>query len=299
MTDIIAISGLETAGEITYCRLSGDVDLQKLHETWLNHGLPEDLLPSPPTEEFALQRVLEEMKSGYRVLLRKLAGKSGFALVHEEATDEELTYNTSNMLKARIRRQEITDQQGNKTIQPVVQVAPKDHPQAEQIREQFEKYRNTMASRVFGGRWLWGRLAGTCKAVSLRESGGIYFIPRDQVDTWHRYCEAIHEACAGIKIFRIPAVEEEDAVDAVLAAIKAEAEVAVAAIEEEINREGDNALGLRALQTRQRRAQEVRSKVAHYESLFSRQLPELQRHIDDLDTEITGAILMCEPDDNN
>lgn len=291
---IMAVSGVESVGAITYSRLPGDVPLDKLRELWIARGFNENFLPQDPTAENVLRRALNNVKHGIRVLLRPLAGKHGFALVAETVKDDQLDYGTHDMLRARV---EYPDPKVGGNVKLII--TPIDHPKADAIRAQFELLNNTVAASAFGGGWLWRYLVHRCRAVSLRDGGGFYFIPRDMMDQWNAWCDTIQEACPGVTIYRIPAVSGSEAVAAIMDSMRAEAEAAVEAINAELLRTGNDALGKRALQNREARTREVRDKLAHYEKLFEVQLDDLREKLESLNTEIGGALLMLADDDDD
>lgn len=291
--NIMAVAGAESVGAITYSRLTNDVPLKRLRELWEKRGFEEKVLISPPTPENTLRRALASARHGLRMLLRPLEGKNGFALVAETAKEDQLDYDIRGMLRARI---DYPDAQ--KPEETTLSISPATHPQAESIKARYAELSDTVAATAFGAGWIWRYLAPRCRAVSLRDFGGIYFIPRDMMDQWNAWCDTIEEACPGVKIYRIPAVSGTEALEAIMDSLRAEAETAIAAINEELLRTGSDALGKRALQNRESRTREVRDKVAHYEKLFQVNLTDLQAQLDSLNTEIAGALLMIADDMN-
>ena len=284
----MAVSGVESVGAITYARLVNDIPLEKLYALWVARGFDEKLLPPPATHENTLRRALVATRHGMRTLLRPLEGRNGFALVSETAKDDKLDYDTSKMLRARV------DAPENEPVQ--LTITPSDHPYATGIRAQFEALQHTISAHSFGSGWLWRYIAPRCQAVSLRDFGGIYFIPRGMLAQWNAWSDTIEEACPGVKIYRIPAVSGAEAIEAVMDSVRAEAEAAIAAINEELLRTGKDALGKRALRNREQRTREVRDKIAHYEGLFEIQLDDLRGQLDSLNTEIGGALLLLAED---
>ncbi len=113
-------------------------------------------------------------------------------------------------------------------------------------------------------------------AVSLRESGGVYFIPKSGVDYWSKIANAVEAGGAG-SVFRIPAVRTAEAVAAITDAVTAEAEAAALALEEELTKTGDDALGKRAIATRTKTVQELLAKLNSYEELLGQQLAVRER----------------------
>lgn len=288
---IMAIPGAESVGAITYSRLTNDVPLKKLRELWTERGFDEKLFISAPTAENTLRRSLSSARHGLRMLLRPLEGKNGFALVAETAKDDQLDYDVRGMLRARIDYPDAAHpEHANLTISPA------NHPRAEGIRARYEELRDTVAATAFGAGWLWRYLAPISHAVSLRDCGGIYFIPRDMMPQWDAWCNTIEEACPGVKIYRIPAVSGTEALEAIMDSLRLEAETAIFSINEELQKTGTDALGKRALKNREVRTREVRDKVAHYEKLFQINLDDLQKQLDSLNAEIGGALLLLADD---
>jgi hypothetical protein len=288
---IMAVAGAESVGAITYARLTNDVSIKKLRELWTARGFDENLFISAPTAENTLRRALASARHGMRMLLRPLEGKNGFALVAETAKDDQLDYDIQGMLRARIDYPDASHpEQANLTITPA------NHTQTNSIRARFEELRDTVAATAFGAGWIWRYLAPRCKSVSLRDFGGIYFIPRDMVDQWDAWCDTIEEACPGVKIYRIPAVSGAEALEAIMDSLRMEAETAIASINEELLKTGTEALGKRALRNREAQTREVRNKVAHYERLFQVNLDDLQAQLNSLNTEIAGALLLLADD---
>jgi hypothetical protein len=288
---IMAVAGAESVGAITYSRLSTDVPLQRLRELWTERNFDESLMIPPPTAENVLRRALASQKQGMRMLLRPLEGRNGYALVAEKVKDDQLDYDLAGMLRARIDYPNPEDHKCEKLT-----VTPQDHPRSASILARYEELRDTVSAASFGSGWIWRYLAPRCHAVSLRDCGGIYFIPRDKVPLWTAWCDAIEEACPGVKIYRIPAVSGTEALEAIMDSLRMEAEAAVAAINEDLSKTGVSQLGKRALLNRKDRTQEVRDKVAHYEKLFQVNLDDLQEQLVSLNAEIGGALLMIADD---
>lgn len=277
--ELIAVSdqSVENAGEITYCRITGSIDLDRLAQVWSEAGLPEYLLPKRPSAESSLKTALQSVKCGKRQLLRPLQGITGFALVDETAFADNLDYDTEGMLRAKVVKSPLSE--------PTLKFQPEDHPLVYPVRQMYERVQNHLQGSQVGA-WLWNKLAFDCRAVSLRETGGVYFIPRSELPRWRKFTKAIQQA-SDVKIFAIPAVCAEEAVDAVFDALMQEVNQQVATIGHNLT-----SAGKRALSTRRARSELLKSKVEHYESLFSRELPNLKQQIDDLTSDISTASIM-------
>lgn len=294
-TQVIAVEQdmAGSAGEITYIGVVGGLPYGPLTEAWGKAGLDPDLLPTPPTPLNALKRAMQAVKRSRRVLLRPLGGGiKGFALVRETADGRELDYDLPGIVRAEVKR----EGDGDNTVTTCT-VEPASHEIADQIKAGYEEGLSVVANQMIGA-WIWGTLASRCHAVSLRDHGGVYYIPPDRVQEWRTYCDVI-TSVSQVCVYHVPAMKSEDAVDAILAALNAEAEESIKRMAEEVSATDDSALGGRALVTRGRKSKDIREKVKHYEALFSRALPELQTQLDELDADIASAILLTAEGDED
>lgn len=140
------------------------------------------------------------------------------------------------------------------------------------------------------------QMVAKLSATSLRERGGVYFIPQPYVAAWERLVKAVR-ACSAHKMYSAPAMRSDDVVEAVLDSITEEAQLECAALEKELTTEDDGeGLGVRALKTRADRAQRMARKVGDYEQLFSVKLDALRARLEDLQTNIGAAVLAAEAD---
>jgi len=118
--------------------------------------------------------------------------------------------------------------------------------------------------------WLLWVLRHHVQAVSLRERGGFYFVPRDRLPVW-RQVVAVVRACSGHRLFEIPAMRTEEAVEAILTAIRDEAAERMAEMEAYLAGE----VSTRGLNSWERRLGELQEKLAHYAELLGVALPDL------------------------
>ena len=281
-----------SAGEITYLGVVGGLPYADLSAAWAAAGLDPDLLPTPPTPLNALKRAMQGVKRSRRVLLHPLGGGiKGFALVTETADGRALDYDLPGIVRAEVKTDESSGIRSTKCV-----VEPAGHPITQQIHDEYGKGLNTVANQMIGA-WIWGALASRCHAVSLREHGGVYFIPPDRMKEWRTYCDVI-TSVSEVRVYHVPAMRSDDAVDAILAALNAEAEESIKRMAAEVASTDDDALGGRALVTRGRKSKDIRTKVRHYEALFSRALPELQGQLDELDADIATAVLLSAADED-
>lgn len=264
------------AGAIVWWRLSGGLQLSTLAEAWANAGLDPELLPAPPSPSVALRRSMGDAKGAQSRTLVRVHPKGGFALIAESDTAEgELEYRQD--LHAAI------DKVGRLTV------VPDDHRYAELVRGNYTAHLE-MLIQADVSPWLCGLMDKFLDAVRLRDTGGVYFIPRHSMAKWQRVVDAIRNGSQHT-LNAVPAMRTQDAVDAIEDAIAVEARSAVQSIETELSLGG---LGVRALENRIATTTQVEEKLARYESFLGGRLAKLHDDLDALRATLTVAITKAE-----
>jgi hypothetical protein len=298
---VVADAG-NVAGRVVYWRLAGTVEHEVLVDAWAEADLDLALLPSPPSPLHSLRRtmaVLTGTRSKRRLLVRPLGrGVDGFALVHEAADGRDLEHAT-------ILTASISDER-TEAGTPILDVRP--GPALNIIDLDAAGWANggvqRDVQRQFGvacmehdpgatSYWLTNLLP-KMNAVSLRDKGGVYFLPRDMIPVWDRMVEVIRSV-SDHAIFQLPAMQTQDAVDAILDAVTQEAKTLATSIERELN-DGEE-LGKRALQTRVRYCDEMRAKLDRYAELLDTKLDDIDARLDSLKANVAQAILMAEAEE--
>jgi hypothetical protein len=146
------------------------------------------------------------------------------------------------------------------------------------------------ASDISG--WLI-KQAGECDALSLRDSGGVYFIPRHALDTWRRRVDCLHEQ-TNCSVYMVPALDSDDAVNAVLQALIDECDDFTAALQKDIESEE---LGERALEGRAAKAKALLEKLGRYEGLLGTKLDGIREQIVEQQTNAIQAALVAGGED--
>lgn len=298
---VVVEDAAQVAGRLVWWRLQGTLEHDVLADAWTAEGLDEDLLPNVPGEHRALRRVLQRLRNARagRLLVRPLGrGAEGFALVHEEAAGRDLDHAivlTAVMADERdeagIRQLDVAPGPQVEALGVVRSSWAAGGPQAElQYLFAAACTEHDSGSTSSWLTWLMPRL----QAVCLRDKGGIYFVPRDQLATWGAIVGVLREV-SDHAMFQIPALRTQDAVDAILDAVTEEAAALATRIEEELN--GAEELGKKALATRLRYCDQALNKVAKYEQLLGAKLDDIEQRIDDLKANVSQAILMVEAAD--
>lgn len=276
---IVTEDSAKTAGLISYWRMSGAVKLDALASAWRANGFGEKLLPKPPTDEVALGRAVRE-QAGKRRLVRPLVRRGAWAIVDETVAQDKLEY-------TEVMR--ITHEESGPRMDGLSSLLANNGQQllANSILNAFYRNQNELAPEDISA-WLI-KLANANAAVTLRDTGGIYFVPRPAVPFW-RSVSAVLESVSAHKVFKIPAMTNSEAVEAITEAVAAEAEKAVATMTAELT--GETQLGAKALKTRAAECTALLAKVAQYERLLDVQLPKVVATIAGLQASVAAASLM-------
>ncbi len=275
-TGIVAVvdSSHESTGTITLWHLSGQVTHAALSDAWRDAGLDEELLPSVVTPKRALSRAVNDLK-GPRRLIRPLLNHAGFAVVDEMAVEgdqEKLDHVQTCTVK-------LSAETGRPTVEPA------GHLLVHSIEHAFDAHMAGLSQTDISV-WLTD-LAKKLKAVALRESGGIYFIPRPNVQAWKQMIGALREASSHV-VIEIPAMRSDEAVEAILDSVMREVESEVVHVEDELS---EGSLGSRGITSRVAHASVVEEKVAFYEDLLGTRLDSLRERLAQLQANLAGAAL--------
>lgn len=269
---------IDTAGTICWWRLSGEVSHNQLRECWEEANLDVEHLPEPPTTAEALMRACMEQKKA-RVLVRPLKGQ-GFAIVQEQVAEKAYVSTT----RAVITLSEEGDLcvEGNVITQENLEILHTT------LGKAFERHKASLAP-IDISNWVIG-LLHQLGATSLRERGGIYFIPQPQVAAWNSVV-AILRQISNHKFFCVPAMRSEEAVAAILDSVEREAKAIAEAVKEDL--QGKD-LGAKALRRREQRLMEIDTKLAKYEQLLGCKSDSFHELISEVSASVSLALFAAE-----
>lgn len=280
MSNLIALDpqSAEVAGCVTYWSLSGTVSLSELRAALLVEGLAEPLCPQGVTLSEALVRAARVCCNGSRQLVRPLA-RGRWAFVQEHVRDAKHVEHRQ-LLTGRVEAMG-----EEKTPTAVVELADGVSPTdaLEQLCDSILAESQTQLGLMDGvdcSSWLV-RVATTLHATGLRDRGGIYFMPRDVLETW-RLVSSVLESMTEHRVYEIPAMRTEEAVSAVLAAVRSTVQGRFKELEGYLA-EGVSTRGLNAWE---RNMAETQRYVAHYVELLGTALPDLSERL----VQLTGAL---------
>lgn len=285
-TDIVVTpESVTTAGCVSYWRAGGTVNIEALRKAWEAAGLDMALMRKEPEPETALRRAALDLaerktvndKTERRILVRPQVEVHEWAIV-EEVVVEGFAPNYTTLAivgfdagKPNVEKIDGSDEQ----IQDI----------DTRVWASFNAHQGLFDPADITT-WLV-KLAKKSKSVTLRDSGGVYFIPRPAMDFWNKAADALETASnKAHKVFRIPAMKNAEAVEAIIDAVTAEAEVTAKLIDEQVNA----GLGARALETRKAAVNELLAKITSYEELVGQQI-KVRERVESLGAAIAAAAL--------
>ena len=275
----------ELCGTVSYWRASGNVPIIDVLNAWDAAGLDRALFRKAPEPETALRRAVLDLakretindKTERRILIRPQKEPSTWAVV------EEIVQEGAKPLYATLEIISFVEGAGP---QFYTVSGTKEH--AAQILSvvmaNYSAQQGIFAPEDVTG-WLV-KLAYAQGAVTLRDSGGVYFIPRPAMEFWNKAADAIQSA-SDHKVFRIPAMRNSEAVEAIIDAVTQEAEQEAQKINDEIMA----GLGDRALETRKGRIADLLAKVSSYEELVGREM-KIRERLETLQASVATAKLI-------
>lgn len=269
---------IQSAGEICWWGLGGTLDLAKLREDWKMTGLPVEWLPAPPGRPTAIRRAVHE-HANTTTIVKGIVG--GYAILKERSLDggRDVEYTTS--------RKVLVDRGGMMTIDPP---GPSFLGALEERTSHFE---NNLTNGDISA-WLTD-LVDRMAATPLRPSGGVYFVPAYSTNALARACAAIERAAPGVRVYRVSAVQNEEAARAFLDAISHEVNSEVETITRTV---AEATLGDRGLQNRIARAEVLRSKLNDYEELLGARLDGVHANLAELCNALVGAVAKLHADED-
>jgi hypothetical protein len=282
MSEVICTTDedVRTNGTVTFWRLSGSINLTQLVEEWDDRGWDGDLLPSTTGEAVALRRAVAELYQHRGTLVRPF--QRGKVAVMDLTTEE-----IENHIQPMYTTRFIVwlDEDGIPVTHP-----PLHTEERARLLKQFQLVMDRLDEELSG--W-FASIVFKLKGVALRESGGVYFVPRAEETssfTWDAFAEMI-ERLSYCRIHRIPAMSTESATRAVLDSLIEEVTKAQEAMGAMLD---EKKFGIRALKTRTDRLNELFSKVSSYEALFGSSLDALRDGLLSLEARLVEATLVAE-----
>lgn len=276
--ELLVADGLpeHVAGAVVFWSSRGDVDdYDALRDAWDGEHLPKDLLLEPPSPCVAVHRaVLVACRGNSQRFHRKAAG--GWIVVEQNDGDDgtDATFDVEAKFGVNAVGR-LTGDVGN--------------PLWPEVSAEFRRQLDTVSGTDLNA-WLAGKVMRHLHAVTLRDSGGFYYVSRDRLREWRRI-RIVLDSCTPHAIGQITAVRNDaDTVAAVLAALQDEAAAFVVGVQDDLDSD-DRDFGVRAWQTRQKRCRDMVAKLGSFKSILGDALDSVVEQIEAVEAETVAAAL--------
>lgn len=279
-------SHLQTTGEhvgdmLWWTLEDAHINRTRLEEVWTAAGLSTGLLPEAPTPEKALRTAVREAAVGQQGHLIRLGkeddGELIFAVVEEQRDG---AGNVSYRQEARILLR--------KQATPSLTSDLPDHDLVRTVRERYEGLLTTHTPDDV--RRALVKTLASCAAVTLREHGGVYWVPAPFAATLRR----LQVAVAGIGASRIDVVPihaSPEACGALGNAARSALEQDLAALTAEIDAFLEEPPDRVSTLTRRLATfDELRAKARLYHSVLQVQVSDLDVRLDELTRHVEGLL---------
>lgn len=279
MTLIATNEEATSSGAIIYWRLGGNVQATRLRNAWIAAGLDEDLLPPKPDALAALKRVLKSIETDEirvdSVERDTTHGKRGLAVLKKNkmSTGHAMWVTQWQALL------DTDDQLAFVTVDG----EEFDADIAELISAQYAQERGILPHTAMSV-WMVS-LIEKCNAVALRDSGGIYFVPKWHLPRWRSFVNVV-KTVSKTKPFEIPAMSSESAAEAVLDALTQDCDTFINKVEGELGN-----VGVRALQTRENLLKTMANKLEAYTDIIGGKVTGLRSKLETLQGHLSTALI--------
>lgn len=257
------------AGAITYWQLRGEVNYADLGQRWVDSDLPIELLLESISEQAALRRACESLVDGTDTMVKPTRGRcTGFTLLRRSVVDENRAQ-WNSVFTAKLSN-------NGAGLHCWWDITGPDltHLQDKVTKQMEHEMSYVQATDI--SHWLV-TLARKYRAVSLRDAGGVYFVPPQLLDTWSKV-KAVIDECAGT-VYTIPAMSGEDAALAILDALKNDVDGTVKDMSDAL---ADKDMGPRALNARIQQLADKVTTVGTYEEFLGQKLDDLKSSVERL-----------------
>ena len=252
-----------------------------LESIWSAAGLSTSFLPEPPTPEKALKTAVRECQVGQHDHLVRLGKEDEHELVFAVLLESrDGTGNVQTHQEARIRLERAAPTR-----------LDSDHPTHDLVAAVSAAYDRLLTTHTSDDiRRALVKTLGSCAAVTLREYGGVYWVPAPYAETLRR----LQTAVAGIGASRldiVPIHATPEARAALGGAARAAIEDDIVALRAEI--QGFLAEPPERVSTLMRRLQafdELRNKARLYHSVLSVHVQDLEASLNELTLNVEGLL---------
>lgn len=261
------------AGSAVFWTLGECTDFNRLSTALAAAGFRK-FTPERMTDYAALKLALESEFPGHEVFPVKNAGITFEVVkVQRDQFDKKNEYRHVLTASANEWKNVVTD-----TNDSAMDVRLTDHFRRNRDTVPYHNVSRALVEIVYS-------LQGT----TLRPSGGIYWIPNHHWERWEMIAQAIETSGEKNRVFALRTFLDEHSAAVLREALAQEISREARSIDETLH---NPETGLKAAGTAKRRANDLRKKIAAYETAFSMALPDLKRALDEATGQEAKATLL-------
>jgi hypothetical protein len=224
---VIPLNNSIACGSVVWWGLSGTVELEALTKALSDECVPESMEPGSPSLEVAAVRAVQTtLRPDQRL---EVVAKRRLWEVELLGVGTDIDDGVGTRTHTKCLRVSIEETPDKAKRVHIIARHPDWENQKRQALDLVDVCSNRLAHNDIS-EWLIWVAVERCKAVTLRESGGIYFIPKDYVDLWNMVVAALQSVSAH-RCFALPAMKSEDAAQALMVSVRNEANAALHAFE--------------------------------------------------------------------
>jgi len=275
----LATNTMRVGGAVAFWKLAPRTHRETVSQHLKSWGY-EKHIPSERGTKALLKEAVSEVYPG--MLVRPLRATNSFEVIKEEIHDEENEYK-------HVAAFSVQGEQGDEGVtSPDLGNASSA---VTQVQEAFEHAKEDITGPQVAA-LLTGLIEMEFKGLSLRPTGGLYWVPGDCLEEFRRIGKAI-EDCASkgeTQVFSLETKFDQNAVKAVLAGVNDEVQRELALIKDDLD---TGTLGKRALTKRIAHLRELRAKTTQYETSCGESMEKLHEAIKQFEDHESIAALLA------
>tara|TARA_R100000008_G_scaffold28095_1_gene15574 strand:+ start:3879 stop:4736 length:858 start_codon:yes stop_codon:yes gene_type:complete len=270
---------IDLRGKVVYWTLGNKTDAVALKAEFESQGLLR-FAPDKNSNTASLKIALQKVCGSRRRLVRPLPpGERGYAVVTEtkDAQGKSLDHSVDfdAVLPDGAQQPIFRDPATGEVINPAEET---------KILHQYFLELDRCSSHKLGISIV--RLVDHFHGISLRPTGGLYWLPEQALSRWDAAAKAI-EGCSGDSsniIYSLRTAVDDRTKQAIISGLSRELNKELAAMEESIMSDD---LGKKALETKQARCEKLRKRVTGYQKMFKVGLQSLDESLERVESAVS------------
>ena len=243
----------------------------------------ETFAPDKNTNKASLKIALTSVCANRRRLVRPLVGERGYAVVTEKKDSNGVSLGHSVDFDALL-----PDGKTEPVFRNPADGSIFNPPEENAILHRYQIEQQRCSSHKLGIAMV--KMVDRLHGVSLRPTGGFYWIPEPAIPRWNLLAQSIQDSSPDKSnvVYSVRTAMDDQLRSAVISGLTHSIETEIKAMQESL--ETDD-LGKRALKTKSSRCGRLRQRVVGYQKMFSVALTQLEDQLDEVETAEAFSVL--------